>query len=108
MAELTVASIVQAGVAPTLTAADVAGDTFDNDGRTYFHANNASGGSITITFAAQNECSQGQSHDIAVAVGAGAEALIGPFEKHIYNDNNEEVNVTYSGVTSLTVNPFKL
>jgi hypothetical protein len=106
--ELIVLTIVQAGVEPALTAAAVGGNSFDNDGRTFFHVDNASGSLIWATFAAQNNCSLGQAHDIAVAVPAGEERMIGPFEKHIYNDNNDEVVVTYSNVTTVTVGATKL
>jgi hypothetical protein len=72
------------------------------------HVANGSGGSITVTFAAQNSCSLDQLHDIAVAVPAGEERMIGPFEKYIYNDNNDEVNMTYSAFADLTVGAINL
>lgn len=110
MAELTVQDIVQAGLSPTLVAAAAGGDTFDNDGRTFFHIDNGGGASITVTFAQQAACSIGVvgDHDIAVAVLAGEERMIGPFEKHIFDDSDEEVEVTYSGVTTVTVGAIKL
>jgi hypothetical protein len=107
MAELTVKSITQSGVQPVPVAAADLGDTFDNDGATFFHALNGSAGSITVTFTAQNGCSQGFDHDIAVAVPAGEERMIGPFEKYLYDNADEEVEVTYEAHEDLTVDVFK-
>ena len=46
--------------------------------------------------------------DLAVSVTNGTEQLVGPFPADVYNDANGLVQVTYSKVTSLTVNPFRL
>lgn len=108
MATLTVQNIANTGLNPSLASAAGSGDEFANSGQTYFHANNASGGAITVTFNAQNSCNYGVTHDIAVSVPAGEERLIGPFEKQRFNDANERVQVTYSGVTSLTVGAFEM
>lgn len=104
MATLTVQDVTTAGVVPaSLVAATVSGDQFQNDGRTMFEVLNGSGGSITVTFASQRPCDQGSTHNTAVAVAASATKRIGPFDPNRYNDANGYVQVTYSGVTSLTV-----
>lgn len=108
MAVLTVNEISRAGVSGALTAAAGGGDSFANDGRTYLDINNGSGGSITVTFVTQQTIDGLAVADLAVAVGAGVRTKVGPFPPSIYNDANGRVQVTYSGVTSLTVNPFRV
>jgi hypothetical protein len=110
MATLSVQKPSAAGVALTYAAAAGGGDKFANSGREFVHVQNASGGAITVTFtsgaASANKCSFGvahTAHDLSVAVGAGADAMIGPFNRERFNDVNGDVNITYSGVTSLTV-----
>lgn len=108
MAVLTVNEISRAGVSGALTAAAGGGDSFANDGRTYLDINNGSGGSITVTFVTQQTVDGLAVADLAVAVGAGVRTKVGPFPPGIYNDVNGRVQVTYSGVTSLTVNAFRV
>lgn len=108
MALLTVQEISRAGVSGALTAAASGGDEFVNDGRTYLDVANGSGGSITVTAVTQSTVDGLAVADLAVAVGAGVRTKIGPFPPNIYNDVNGRVQITYSGVTSLTVNPFRL
>lgn len=95
------------GAAVVYVAAAGGGDSFANDGNTEFRVKNGSGSSINVTVNSQTPCSQGFDHDIIVAVGAGAEKVIGPFEKGRFNDVNGRVNVTYSAVTTVTVVPVK-
>ena len=41
--------------------------------------------------------------NVAVAVPAGEERLIGPFPKAAFNDANNKVQLTYSSHTGLTI-----
>jgi len=110
MAELTVQTIVVTGLEQTYASAAGGGDTFNNDGRTFFHVKNGSGGDITLTFTTAGVWPR-QSLALAdptVVVTAGEERMIGPFDKGAFNDSNGEVAVGYSGVTSLTVAAIKL
>lgn len=103
MATLTVVAAIR-GVGVDLAGAACAGggDAFANDGKTLAIIKNASGGDITVTFVTQ-ATSDGQAvADLAVVVAAGATRSIGPFPPGIYNDVNGLVQMTYSGVTSLT------
>lgn len=105
MAVLSVQEITLAGVDPTLAAAAAGGDTFANDGRTYFDINNGSGGSINATFDATELCNQGFDHDEVVAVPAGARRRIGPFPTGRFGTT---VSVSYSDVTTVTVAAVRL
>lgn len=116
MAALTVQTILQSGLEPAaLAAAAGGGDTFADDGsqRTFFDVNNGSGGDITVTFnyqlAAQNLPGYGSiaPSDRAVVVTAGERRIIGPFGRGFISAAGV-VEVSYSGVTTLTVGAFSL
>ncbi len=110
MALLTRQKIVEAGLTPTFSAAAGGGDTVSNtDGKTYLHVKNGGGSGITVTVTAQT-VSREDPHlgtlskaNIAKAIGAGAEAIIGPLKKQAFNNASDIVSITYSGVTSVTV-----
>ncbi len=108
MAQLTLQTASPTGLAITYAAAAGGGDSFANDGKTYLHVKNGGGGSINVTINSVAACDQGFDHDIVVAVANGAEKVIGPFPTGRWNDTNSNVNVTYSGVTSVTVAAVKV
>lgn len=103
MAQLTIQKPDLAGLAPAFVAAGAGGDSFANDGKTYLHVKNGGAGSITATINSQKLCDQGFDHDAAVGVAAAGERLIGPFPQGRFNDAGGLVQITYSGVTSVTV-----
>lgn len=113
MATLTRQNIVNTGNIPTYAAATGGGDVVDNaDGKTFLHVKNASGGSITVTVTAQTVSLVTATHgtltvpNVSVAIAAGAEKMIGPFQKAAYNTAADQLAITYSGVTSLTIGAF--
>lgn len=108
MALLATQSIVRAGLAPSYAAAAGGGDTFAPGTHTFLHVKNGSGGSITVTVVTPRTDALGNAiADNAVAVGAGAEAMIGPLPYEHYASPSTGVgNITYSGVTSLTIGAF--
>ncbi len=107
MAVLSVQSVTTAGLEATYAAAAGGGDSFSNDGKTILHVKNASVGDITVTINSQVACDQGSDHNAAVVVTAGEERFIGPFPAR-YNNASGAVEVTYSGVTTLTVRPLSI
>lgn len=107
MATLAVTNTSASGtVEPTPVAAAGGGDqvAWTNDLR--LKVVNGSVGSITVTVTAQVACDQGSIHSIANAVAAGATELMGPFTSR-YVDANGYIQLSYSGVTSLTIAPFR-
>jgi len=108
LAVLSVQRITLAGLAPSMVAADVAGDEFGNGGRAYLHVNNGGASQITVTVDSVKPCNYGEDHDITVDVPAGEERLIGPFEPRRFNNSSGRVAVTYSDVTSVTVGAFEV
>ena len=101
--ELTVQKITKTGVTPTYGAANTDGNFFANDGRTFLIVKNGGAGSINITIDSANPCNYGFDHDVVVAVGAGSEEWIGPFEKGRFNNDQRQTSVSYSAVANVTV-----
>jgi hypothetical protein len=108
MALLTTQNLISsAGVVIAPVAAAGGGDTFQNTGKELLYVKNGSGSSINVTIAAQSACSFGVTnavHDLVVAVGAGVEKYIGPFDvaRHT-NPSTGLASIAYSLATSVTV-----
>lgn len=109
MADLTVQDIPAdgTGLVVTYAAAAAGGDAFVNDGRTRLRVKNAGAGSINVTINSQRACNQGFDHDEVAAVAAAEERELGPFDTGRFNDSTGKVQLTYSGVTSVTVAAVK-
>jgi hypothetical protein len=106
--ELTPVVVTTTGLDPTtLTAANVDGNYFSNlvtaATKTFFRVINGGGSPITVTIDSVTACSQGFDHNLAVVVSNGDESWIGPLDKSRFNDSSGNINVTYSAVTSVTV-----
>lgn len=111
MALLATQSITRAGLAPAYAAAAAGGDTFTPDSRTMLHVKNASAGAITVTIVTpRNDALGNPVADNAISVPATTgERLIGPFPAEHYADPTTGLaNITYSGVTSLSIGAFGL
>jgi hypothetical protein len=103
MATLTFVQPTIAGTNPAFAAAAGGGDKVPPNDRGYLHVKNGSGGSITVTVVVPGNGKYGQANpDVAVAVPAAAERLIGPLPADLAGTDGL-VDITYSGVTSLTV-----
>lgn len=106
MAVLTVQHTTGAtGLVPTFGAAAGGGDSFVNTSGAILKVKNGGGGSINVTITCQAACNLGGTtvHNLVVAVAPSATPTeIGPFGFN-YNDANGSVQITYSGVTSVTV-----
>lgn len=116
MATLTVVEVDETGIADFLggfASAAGGGDQFANTGKEILYVSNNSGGNITVTITAQNTSFTDANRGIlskgnaVVTVGNGDICAIGYFPKQAFNDSNGNVQVTYSGVTSVTVGVFK-
>lgn len=110
MAVLTVQTVNRSGLAPSYAAAAGGGDKFSPDDRTFLHVKNGSGGALTVTIATPKTTSFGAAiADIAVSVPAAGERMIGPFPRQHFADTDDGLaDITYSGVTSLTVAAVEL
>lgn len=104
MATLTTQDITLDGIVPSYASAAGGGDEFVWDKYTFLHVKNGGGSSIDVTIASQASAGQGlAAADKVVAVGAGSEKFIGPFQEAAFEDINGKVQVSYSGVTTVTV-----
>lgn len=110
MAVLNPQKITRAGLNPSYAAAGAGGDEFIPDKDTYLHVKNGSGGSLNVTIVTPREAFDGAAiADTVVAVPASGERLIGPFPaEHYASPADGKADITYSGVTSLTVAVLKL
>ena len=110
MATLTAQKITDAGVIATMSSAAGGGDEFSNSGLEFlFVQNEHASTSYNVTVTAQVQSVHHQTFgtvsksNIVRSVAAGAEAFIGPFRQAAFNDSNNKVQITYSGVTTLNV-----
>lgn len=109
MATLTVQQGTRSGTDITTLAVAAAGggDKFTNAGLELLWATNGSGSPITLTFTPTVTTDGLAVAARTVSVLAGKTFVIGPFPPSIYNDAQGFLNVTYSGVTNLTVGAYR-
>lgn len=110
MATLTTQTITRAGVDPALSAAAGGGDSFTPGDDVFLHVANGGGGSITVTIAGQGTIVPNMDvPDVVVSVTNGQDRMIGPFPFTLFADPSDGLaDITYSGVTSVTVGAFRL
>lgn len=90
--------VLEGIAAPALGEADVDGNYFANSGRCFIRAKNSSATlKRTVTITSQVKCNYEETHHVAEELAAGAEFLIGPFPKGRFNDEDGNVQITYSG-----------
>jgi hypothetical protein len=107
MAVLTVQTLTLAGVQLTGNSAAAGGDSFANDGRTYFKMTNGDASPHTPTFDATQTVTSAALAvaDLANATANGEEKIYGPFPVATFGSS---VSVSYDAVTSVVVDVFKL
>ncbi|PNG27002.1 hypothetical protein [Methylocella silvestris] len=116
MAVLTPKTIIGAGLpSVAYAAATLTGDSFPStsDQRTFLHVKNGSASPITVTILAQTATEKVPGlGSIAVpalssAIAAAGDAYLGPFPAD-YIGANGQVQVSYSAVTTVTVQAYTL
>ena len=106
MATLTTQSISRSGLTTSFTSAAGGGDSFTPDGQTLLRVKNASGSIITITVVSPGSVIEGVTKgDVTFTVPATTgDVIAGPFPaEHFADPTDGLADITYSGVTSLTV-----
>ena len=114
MATLTVVTPTVAGVNPSAVSAAGGGDQAANpNGRLFLLVTNGGVGSINVTLAAVKTGRPGDGMfppmtlgNQVVAVTNGQSRIIGPIPP-AFNDTSNNVQITYSGVTSVTIAAFE-
>lgn len=109
MATLSYSQIAIAGTLKATTAASAGGDKVAPNDRGFLEVANGGGSSITVTIAVPGNTKYGQAApDVAVAVANGTTRRIGPFPADLADPSDGLVAITYSGVTSVTVEALQL
>jgi hypothetical protein len=117
MANLTLQTVGFGGLNYTSASADVAGDTFNNDGRTFLLYTNANASPRTLTIAANDTTRPGFGNivtpDTVITIpGSGTNGglcTVGPFPTERFNDpTTGKVSLAYSAVTGLSVAAIQL
>lgn len=108
MAVLTTQTIVPTGLAPTYSAAAAGGDKVTPGNDTFIHVKNGGGSSITVTIDSVVPSNYGTDVDLVVSVPNGGERMIGPIPAPRFQSLTDGLaNVTYSGVTTVTIAALK-
>lgn len=109
MAVLAVEELTRTGLQFAAPAAAAGGDQFLPSDRTFVRIANAGGGSITVTIVSTSTLLGLAVADVVVVVGAGAQIHIGPFPaEHFADPTDGLADMTYTGVTSVTVSAVRL
>lgn len=109
MATLTAQKITEAGLVPTYTNADAAGDKIANTGKEFFHVKNGSGSSITatvvpvITTVIDPVLGTLKKENAVLTLAASEEGFLGPFEVGAFNDSSGNLTITCSAAASVTL-----
>jgi hypothetical protein len=110
MADLTTQNITIAApeldLVGSLAAAAVGGDTAEITPNSVFVLNNGSAGTITATFATPGTVNGLAIAEATMAVLAGDVGVM-PLA-NVFRQSTGRANVTYSGVTTVTVGVFKI
>lgn len=108
---LTVNAVAETGTTLSATSANADGHSLANTARSsklFLYVNNGSGGSINVTIQTPQTVRGLAVADQVVAVGAGVETIIGPFDASFYNQSDGTVYADFSAVTSVTVAAFRI
>jgi hypothetical protein len=113
MADITSSTIIgHEGVDVTnstnLDSASGSGDVFDNGGNTILVVKNGSGGSITVTISATDNQWDEDNVDEGGSVANGETGIFGPLDPKRFNNASGQVDVSYSGTSSVEVKAFPL
>lgn len=103
---LAVQTVVDEGIIPAYSAANVEGHYVDNDGDVILHIKNGGGAPINVTIQTGGTLMGEPVADKVVAITNGGEKLIGPFPPALYNQPSGadagRIYVDFSAVTSVT------
>ena len=109
MALISSQSIVEEGLAVTLTALAATSNTFTNSGKEFIYIENGGGGDVTLTVVTEvtsvenelyGELTKGNS---VQTVAGGTIAMVGPFPVTPYNGTDSAVTFTVTSTTSVNV-----
>lgn len=93
---------------PVFVAADVAGDTFVNNGNTELKIINDTPQAVDVTLTTQRPCNHGFTVDQVESAPGQTLFYLGPFGADRFNDAQGLVHVSYSDASALRVAVQKL
>jgi hypothetical protein len=103
MATVATQQVTRAGLAPAYAAASAGGDSFRPGPTTFLHVKNASAGAVTATVVTPGKTAGLDIADLAVAVPAGGEVMVGPLPGELFNDPADGLaDITWSAAASVT------
>ena len=110
MAQLTTAILsLEAGAQATdLVAASAGGDTFTPSDTTFLEVKNGSESSITVTVATPGNVEGVDLAGFEFTVAASADVRVGPFRADLFAGTNGQASITYSAVTTVTIQPVQI
>lgn len=109
MAAIATQTVNLAGLNAAYSAAAAGGDTIVPTNNTFLHVKNASAGALTVTIVTPGTVSGQAVADVAVSVPAAGERWIGPLPGSLFaRPVDGRADITYSGVTSLTLAVLEL
>lgn len=103
MAVLPTQAVSRTGLGPTYSAAAGGGDKLTPGDHVCLHVKNGGGSSITVTLVTPGTVEGLAVADVAVVVPNAGERMIGPLPASLFRASDGYADVTYSGVTSVTV-----
>jgi hypothetical protein len=104
MAILVTQKTSASGLTPSFQAASSGGDQYEPASDTILYFKNGSGSPITVTVVTTASIYGQPISNVSVTVPANGEILAGPYDPGMVAQSGSSLaNLTYSGVTSLTV-----
>lgn len=89
-------------------AAVSSSDKYPNSGKEVLLVKNGSGGSINVTIVTPGTADGNAIADLVIAIADGVTKAFGPYKRGTYNDVDGNVNVNYSGVSSVTAKVLRV
>lgn len=109
---LTIQELTAAAITPSYAAANVDGNWIEPDGTLphVLHVKNGGGGAITVTVNDPTSVSPvgaaAFNADLSISVPAGQERMVALLPRRFEDTTTGQIDITYSGVTSVTVAAF--
>jgi hypothetical protein len=100
---LLVQEATKEGLSVVYSPASAEGNKFANNGDTEARIKNDSDAAIEVTIKSQKNCNRGFHHDEVITIAANSERSIGNLEPAWFNNDQGQVEMTYSTVTEVTV-----
>jgi len=109
MALISSQSIIEEGLAVSLTALAATSNTFTNSGKEFIYIENDGGGDVTITVVTEVTSVENELYgeltksNVELLVGGGTSAMLGTFPVTPYNGTDSAVTFTVTSTTSVNV-----